>query len=193
MKFLKALLISISIVALSGCGGGNDEQVDSTLPAGTFGAYNADEFVVNYPVNWTIKKGNQLDDRIKDNISVAFISNFKDPFFTPVVTIEKIAVSEGTTTSSFADNIISMNESNLVNYSEIERSDIQTSVGTNVVLTKLVRFQAKEQLQDDTLEFLQTYLSDGEFGYVVTGAYDPNDEDSEASKMVQSLQSFKLK
>lgn len=197
-RILVGLISVLSVFLLSGCFGfgGDDPGTGSGVDNVNYSAYSTDDFLIRYPRNWKDKKGNELNDDIRSTVEVAFVSNFKDSFFTPVITVEKIALGEdGATLSSsdFADLQAKYNEESLVNYDELERSDLSLVVGGGSSLTKLIRFQAKERLQDDTIEFLQVYLASGGFGYTVTGAYDPHDEDSEAAKIVESLRSFSLK
>jgi len=190
-KFIVSLVVGSSLLGITGCFSGDDAPIDESLSSENFSTYSDDAFIIQYPKNWKIKD-TELDSDVKDTIEVAFISNFKDPFFTPVITVEKIAVAEGKTTAKFGDENISLNE-NLVSFEELERVDLPLVVGESAVLSKLIRFQAKQALGDDTLEFIQTYLVKGGLGYVITGAYDANDDDAEASKMIQTLKSFRLK
>ena len=93
----------------------------------------------------------------------------------------------------FAESLIASNEKRVINFTEVERMNETITVGGVTSDTILLRFTGKENLADETLEFLQVYGVKGTNGYVVTGAYDPNDQDNEATKIVQSLQTFKIK
>jgi hypothetical protein len=194
-KLFAGLLITLSLV-LVGCGSGNTEEVSTValvLPAETYKIYDADNFTLQYPRDWETKNKSQVASQYKDSVQAVFISNFKDQFFTPVITVELVAVEEGVGNPGFADEMIARNEAVLIDYEELERLTIPTVIGSDVVNTYLVRFQGKEKLQDDTLEFLQTYLAFGSAGFVATAAYDPTSDLNEAEKLVNSLQTFKLK
>lgn len=192
-KVLVSGLIGSTLV-LSGCfGGGSSETSTESLSTENFATFDNKVVAMQYPVNWKLKTGDQIDSDMRDSLIAVMTSNFKDPFFTPVITIEQVAVSEGVGSVDFAESTIKSNSLRLIGYEELERKDITTYKGGVAVNTKLVRFRGKEKLDDQVLEFLQVFLTQDGIGYTVTGAYDPNDEDSEASKIVQSLNTFSLK
>lgn len=194
-KLAVGLLIGLSMV-LAGCGGSNTNDVSTValvLPAENYKIFEGNGFTLQYPRDWETKNKSQVAEQYKDSVEAVFISNFKDQFFTPVITVELLAVQEGVGNPGFADEMIARNEAVLIDYEEQERLTIPTVIGNEVVNTYLIRFRGKEKLQDDTLEFLQTYLAHGASGFVVTAAYDPTSDLSEAEKLVNSLQTFKLK
>lgn len=182
-------------LSLSGCfgGGSTDAGAISTLPSENFGLFDNKTISIQYPVNWNLKTGSQIDTDMQDSIIAIMTSNFKDPFFTPVITIEQIGVSEEVSSVEFAEQTMKNNEIELINFNELERKDVTTYIGANPVNTKLTRFSGKSTLDDQVLEFLQIYLASGGVGYTVTAAYDPNDEENEATKLVQSLGTFSVK
>ena len=188
-QILTTIFVGIFLASLIGCGGNSAPDLTQSLPVANFVMFNGADFSIQHPKDWKIKKDEQLDSELRKTIQVALISNFKDPFFTPVITVEKIGVAEGTTSLKFAEGMVSKNESGLVGYEEVERKDIVLSGAQ----TLFVRFRGKEKLQDNVLEFLQVYLVKGTSGFIVTGAYDPFDDDSEVVKIAQSLESFLLK
>ena len=116
MRIAKLLLIGFSLLALSGCFGGDGEDPGQVLlPSENFAAHNAEAFFIQYPREWKQKSA--------DGLEASFISNFKDAFFTPVITVEKVSVGEGVTSKAFAEDMISKNESDLALFEEIERKD----------------------------------------------------------------------
>ena len=193
-RILIGLLVSLSLV-LSGCGGKNNNEAFSglILPSENYTFFETSDFIFQYPRDWDVKSRSQVDAQFSDTVRAVFTSNFKDPFFTPVLTVEGIAVTEGVGNPAFADQMIRKNEAVLIDYTEIERLTVPSLVGDSAVTTSLIRFSGKEKLQNDTLEFVQVYLAKGSVGFVVSGAYDPGSDTNEAEKIINSLQTFRLK
>jgi hypothetical protein len=195
---MKRIFISLlvgSTLILGGCfgGGSSDTGGVEVLSPENFATFDNKTVSVQYPVNWKLVSGSQVPTDKQGAIIAYMTSNFKDPFFTPTITISQSAVSEGTGVIAFAESNIATNQTELVSYEELERKDLTTYIGANVVNTKLVRFRGKDGLDGQLIEFIQTYLVDDGVGYTATAAYSPDDEDSEAVKIVQSLNTFRLK
>lgn len=189
-------LIFVSLLLISGCSTtttNSPEEVGLVLSEENFAFYDADDFRIQYPVNWKVMRKDQLNAKYAQSAEVAFVSNFKDMFFTPVIVVEKIAIPEQKSVEDFAEESLATTKASLVSFEELERQTVSTSISNVVTTTKLLRFTAKEKLQDDTLEYLQTYLVKNANGYVVTAVYDPTNENSETTKIVDSLRTFKLK
>jgi len=195
-KIALGLLITLSLGVTSGCFGGGDDEAayqGLVLPAGAYAFFESSDFLIQHPREWEVKSNEQVSSEFRDSIVSVFLSNFKDPFFTPVITIEKIKVTEDEANASFADDMIRQNEASLIEYEEVERITFSSAIGDESVTATLVRFTGKRRLQDNELEFLQAYFADSGVGYIVTGAYDPNDDNNESDKIVNSLQTFRLK
>lgn len=195
--FLRAVLLSalmLMVIFIAGCSGGqNDkEQVGLVLPEANYKFFKNSDLQIQYPVNWKVLNKQQISSKYKENFEVGFTSNFKDPFFTPTITVEKIKIDEDLNSESFSELVINQNKEKLVNYLELEKSTVSTLVANEPVITTLIRFSGKEKIQDDLIEYVQTYLVKNELGYIVTAAFDPTDENNEFEKMVNSLRTFKL-
>jgi len=200
MKFSKwiATIVMIGLIfSISACGGDGviteGTQVGLILPAESYKTFETEHFAMQYPRDWDVKNNAQVANQFKETVQAVLISNFKDPFFTPVITIEALKNAEGLGNPEFAEAFIKKNESGLISYVEIERKSIPLNVGDAAINSYLIRFKGKEKLSDDVLEFLQVYLAGGEWGYVITGAFDPNSEGLEIDKMVQALQTVRMK
>jgi hypothetical protein len=98
MKKLQIIIGLILLVSLTGCfssNTGNDaEEVGLVLPAENYQFYDTSEFRIQYPINWKVLLKAQITEKYATTAEVAFISNFKDMFFTPVIVVEKIALPE---------------------------------------------------------------------------------------------------
>lgn len=194
---LKKLIIGISccsLLFLAGCSS-TDSEVESglILPEANYTFYSNDDLSIQYPRNWDVISKTELNSKFQANLEVAFRSNFKDLFFTPVITVEKIKTTADDSSLTFADNAISRNENSLIEYVLIDKQTISTLIGAQLVETSITKFRGKEKLQDDTLEYVQTYLTNDEIGFIVTAAYDSTDNKVEVEKIVNSLRTFKLK
>lgn len=195
-KALSLIIITVLSFSLMGCSSGSTDTEDSiglVLPESNYKIYASPELQIQYPINWNVLSKSDVNSKFKENIEVAFISNFKDLFFTPVITIEKVKVAASTSSESLADSIVARNSNSLIDYALLERQNVSTLVGGQTVLTSIVKFKGKEKLSDDTLEYLQMFLVAGETGYIATGAYDPTDNKAEVEKMIDSLRTFRLK
>lgn len=195
-KFLRFLLLLGLLLCLMACSSSVDVAEDQTglvLPAETYSFYDTSDFSIQYPVNWKILPKQQISEKFQETAEVAFISNFKDLFFTPVVVIEKVSFDTQKNQEDFANESLSQYKSSMSKFDEIERQSISLVSGTNAVISRLIRFTGKSRLQDDTLEYLQTYLASGDSGYIVTAVYDPTDDNNESDKLVNVLRTFKIK
>jgi hypothetical protein len=191
-KFALVAVISLSMMACSSVAESED-TVGLVLSESNFKIYSAADFQIQYPVNWSVLSKSEVSSKFKESLEVAFISNFKDLFFTPVITVEKVQVTAGITSEQFADSVIARNSANLIDYALVDRQSMSTLVKGQTVLTSIAQFTGKEKLADDTLSYLQTFLVAGDIGYIVTGAYDSTDNRAETEKMTQSLRTFRLK
>jgi hypothetical protein len=191
-KFVLAVMFT-SVLILTGCSGSSEsDQVGLVLPEENYKFYKSTDLQMQYPMNWKVMTKAEIGTKFKESFEVAFVSNFKDPFFTPTVTVEKVLLESELTSEAFADSVINQNKESLVNYAEIERQTVSTLVGNEPTLTTLVRFSGKEKIQDDLVEYVQIFLTKGEIGFVGTAAFDPTDENSEFDKMVDTLRTIKL-
>lgn len=197
MKKSFAFLGLVCVLVLSGCFSSNTatdpDEVGLILPAENYEFYDTSEFRIQYPINWKVLPKGQITEKYAATAEVAFVSNFKDMFFTPVIVVEKIALPEVKNIEDFAEESLAFSRSSLTAFEELERQTISTAVANQPVTTRLVRFTAKEKLQDDTLEYLQTYLVNGANGYIVTAAYDPTSNNTESEKIVDAIRTFKVK
>jgi len=195
-RFFLGLLMAVLGVTLIGCGDSvvvEKAQIGLVLPAENYESFETEFFFMQYPRDWEVKNHSQVASQFKETVQAVMVSNFKDPFFTPVITVEAIKNVDNLGNPEFAEAFIKKNESELISYEEIERKSIPLNVGSEAVNSYLVKFKGKEKLQDDVLEFLQVYLAGEEWGYVVTAAFDPNSEGLEIEKMVQALQTVRMK
>jgi hypothetical protein len=184
-----------STLLLSGCLGGEaeTESVGLVLPEANYAFYSSPEIQIQYPINWKVSSKEEISSKYKESIEVAFTSNFKDPFFTPTLTIEKIKAPNFKSSEEFADDVIKRNANSIVQYAQIEKQTVSTSIGSAPEITTLVRFGGKQKLQDDPLEYIQLFLLEGETGYIATAAYDPTDDNNEADKLIEAIRTFRLK
>ena len=197
MNLFKRIILASGIVMtfiLAGCFGGATETdtVGLILPEENYKFYKNTDLQVQYPMNWKVMTKTEINSEYKENFEVAFVSNFKDPFFTPTITFEKTLLKSAITSEQFAESIINQNKVSLVNYAEVERQTVSTLVSGEPVLTTLIKFTGKEKIQDDLIEYIQIFLTKGEVGFIGTAAFDPTDENSEFEKMVNTLRSTKL-
>jgi hypothetical protein len=184
-----------STLLLSGCLGGEaeTESVGLVLPEANYAFYSSPEIQIQYPINWKVSSKEEISSKYKESIEVAFTSNFKDPFFTPTLSIEKVKAASFKSSEEFADDIMKRNANSLVQYSQIEKQTVSTSIGSAPEITTLVRFSGKQKLQDDPLEYIQMFLLEAETGYIATAAYDPTDDNNEADKLIEAIRTFRLK
>ena len=188
-RFLQITSVGLSLIALAGCFGfgGNDEVVVQDLPVDQYALHESGAYRINYPIGWQVRTDFSGD--IERATEVAFVSNVKEVFFTPVVTVASQPVGSEVTSRDFALNIIEQNKQILVAYNELERTEVATVDGEGV----LVRFTGKTEAADSPVEYLQTYHVSADRGYVITGAHDPNGDPLLFERLVDSVRSFVLR
>lgn len=189
------LVATVSIMFLAGCGGSGSSQADTiglTLPAANYTTFTASEFRIQYPIDWEVLSQQEISSRFRQRLEVAFLSNFRDLFFTPVITVEKVELTESMNSMQFADQNIARNASTLIDYVLVDRQPVTLERQGAPVLTEIVKFRGKQRIQDDVLEFIQIYAVQGADGLIVTGAYDPTSDRTQEDKIVNSLKTLKL-
>jgi hypothetical protein len=194
MKFRILSFALLSTLLIAGCSGGNSNTEDAglVLSEGSYTVYSQNEFQIQYPLNWDVLAKQDIKTKFQEQLEVAFRSNFKDLFFTPVITVEKIRVETNENTE-FSESVIERNENNLIEYVLVDKQPVSTLVGSTPVFTLVSKFRGKEKLQDDMLEYIQIYLVKDSIGYIVTAAYDFTDNSVDTDVLFNSLRTFRLK
>lgn len=189
------LLLTVFTIFLTGCGGSggsSSESIGLTLPEANYTTFNTTDFRIQYPIDWQVLSQQDISSRFRQRLEVAFMSNFKDLFFTPVITVERVSLSEAMNSMEFADQNIAQNSSTLIDYILIDRQPVTLERRGSPILTEIVKFRGKQRIQDDVLEFIQIYAVRDSSGFIVTGAYDPASNRTDEDKIVNSLKTLKL-
>jgi hypothetical protein len=194
IKKILLLCFTFSFLILAGCSGSSSapETIGLTLPAANYSNYATADFRIQYPIDWEVLSQQEISSKFRQRLEVAFLSNFKDLFFTPVITVEKVALTENINSMEFADQNISKNASTLIDYILVDRQPVTLERKGSPVLTEIVKFRGKERIQNDILEYIQIFAVKDQSGFIVTGAYDPTANRTEEDKIVNSLKTLKL-
>lgn len=188
-KLLTGFLLVLSLT-LTGCFGGEATSVEEApdLSTDTFEVFETERYRIFFPRGW--KQRTDFTSDVAQSTQVAFISNIKEVFFTPTVTVAAQSVSGTVAAEDFAKSVIEQNEKGLLNYQEVERRSVQISEEAQTIL---VQFRGKRQPEGNIVEYFQTYYTKGGLGFVITGAHDPNGDAVLADRLIETVASFRLK
>lgn len=189
MRMKRIFLIILLLLPIGCFGGGGQTTGIPTLSSETYDLYETSAYLIQYPKGWKLRT--DFPANIDAYTQVAFISNIKEVFFTPTVTVAVENISDGVLTKDFAQKIIDQNGKSLLNYNLIDKNEVVIDEAGNI--TYLIEFQGKNNPEDNLIDYLQTYfVADGK-GFVVTGARDPNGDPILAERLLDTVRSFRLR
>lgn len=189
IKLVSGLILLLLV--LSGCGGLTSEPTVPTdtpieLPAQQFEAYETGDYRIFYPIGWKLQR--EFTSDIASTTDVSFTSNVKELFYTPTIIVSRTDLGKQISSADFGVQMIQANEQQLLNYNQIVRQEI--IVGGEPAT--LVIYEAKENPEDELIEFTQAYFVKNNLGFVVTGSRDIAGDDILAERIFDTVSSFRF-
>lgn len=156
------------------------------LPAGQFEAYETADYRIYYPVGWKVKR--EFTSDIASTTDVAFTSDVKELFFTPVATVSRVGLGVNISALDFGLQMLEANEDSLLNYEIVDRREIIAN-GVPVIL---ITYTGKQSPESELIEFTQAFFVKEGFGFSVTGARDIAGDPLLAERLFKVVSSFRF-
>lgn len=192
-KLLTILLITLSLLFISGCGGDESKTSEifdsSELDATEFKLYASQEFTIKYPINWIIKT--DFDKSFPNTTVTSFTDSSRDGF-KPNINIDKRKITSGTDSISFGNELLKKHESDLIDFKKIAQQNISFKVAGNKQDSIISVFEGKNNSEGEKYKFIQTYAIKGEYAYTITGTMLTSETDDITSKITTSLKTLEL-
>lgn len=194
-KRIFGLIIAISTLTLTGCGGGDttDSANGGATGSGQVG-YEGADFNINVPTDWEVLDENDFTSQVPGETRVAFRSNFKNESFTANLNVGQKNVGEDVSSEDFAKSNLAVAKKNLLGFEQISMETFPVVKGDDEELEGvLIQFQGKRVATDPIVQFKQISIVDNGIGYTVTSAFLTNEDESIVKQLDQMLDSFSLR
>jgi len=117
----------------------------------------------------------------------------KNEIFTANVNIAQVTVPAGISDVDFGKSSLLKAKEGLVAFKELSKEDFTFKYKDSDVATTISGFEGKKSPSDPIIRFKQSYVINNGFGYVITGAYLPTEDESVVKMVDTMLHSFSLK
>jgi hypothetical protein len=190
-KLLALLFIPIM---LTGCFGGDGsesggEQV-SVEPGKVM--YDAGAYSIIYPEDWEVIETADFTSNVPMQTLVGFRSNIKNEIFSANVNVVRGNVEEGLSSKDYGKSSLINAQKSLISFEELGKENINFTVNDAEIETYIAKFQGQQSASDPMITFRQLYLVSNSIGYVVTAAYEANEDESIVNATYEMLKSFRI-
>lgn len=176
---------------LPGCFGGDEEVIGDTnevLPF--YRLVEKDDVSIQIPEDW--EEITSFSSEYPENTVIAFRNNIQESTFLANINIVKNTVTEGTSSSDYALDVIKTLSGQLINFKKISEEEFTINVGGTDVTSYRIEFEGTNDASKEARHFIQVYGVTGTTAYIVTGAYDENDDELAIDQVKQSIGTFEL-
>lgn len=188
---LKILASTCSLLALTGCFGGDSnggESTDLTKKIAFYTPVEAEDFFMQVPEEWDVIE--QFTSNYPPNTVVAFRNNVKDNDFLANINVVRNEVAEGTLAADYALQMFESLRQQMKNFVELNKNGVQINSPTGPIASYLFEFQGTNDTATPDRNFIQTYGIKGTKAYIVTGTYDLDDTELAIDQVKKSVKSF---
>lgn len=194
-KLISVSILSILSLSLAGCFNFTDEgNTDSEQPTdSSMMTYQGTSFDIEIPNEWQIINRDEFTSEIPSDTLVIFRNNVKNETFTANVNIIKRALQSPESSLDFAKRTINRQSNGLSEYSESKKETIKAKIGDQTADTFLTYFTASKTTSDPKIQYIQTYATNGNSAFIVTGAFSPNEQQNTVQTIENIVKSFRLK
>ncbi len=185
--------MGFTLVAMTGCGG-SDEETGTSETGGTGQAqYKATDFAIIIPSEWETLEAADFTSQVPGEARVAFRSNFKNESFTANLNIGQKKIEDTVSSSDFAKSNLATVKKNLLAFRLIATQKVTIPVGEDEEVEGILnQFEGKRVATDPIVEFKQISVVYNGIAYTVTGAFLANEDESIVKQLDQMLDSFSL-
>lgn len=190
---MKKTLIILATITLFLASCGSDIPDPNQDKAGKgYIAFESSDITLQYPEEWDAIAQKDFTSEIPEGTLAAFRSPKKDTQFVPNIGILKNDLPREISSLDYAKGLIQKHASNLLNYKEISRREIDISVGDKSFPSLFVVFEGKEKEEAEIKEFVQISAVKKKTAFIATGAYLKTDAESMREAVENAIKSFKV-
>lgn len=188
-KIITPLLIGISLLSLTACGGQDAPAIVDTAVQANLAKYENTDFSILYPKDWEVLSPEQFPSNVPASTVIVIRNNLKNEIFTANLNVSQSPLKETTTSNDFAVATLNAAQYNLVNFKEISRDKVAVAGDETFIAT----FQGRKTATESLVAFKELCLARNGFGIIVTVAYLPGEDQIVVTKLSDMLKSFTLK
>lgn len=192
-KLSTVLLITLSLLSLSGCFNFFEEEPQQTDSSLTSSTYQTTDFSINIPADWEVIDQNDFTSDVPPETLVVFRNNVKNETFTANVNIVQRDLQESVSSLEYANLVNNRQKSGLVDYNETHKETILLPSGDQQVDSYFTAFGARKSTSEPLIRYVQTYGVRGNSAFIVTGAFSPQENDVTSQSVEDIIRSFQLK
>ena len=195
MKNRKILLLVLLTIALTLSGCFNFSGSTTQKPTADTNSRIIDypEFTITIPREWDVIESKNFTSEVPPETAIVVRNNVKNDTFTANVNVVKRGLQGTMESLEYAKEVINRQKTGLYNYKENKQELTKIQIGDKSFDTYLERFEGKKDASSDLVDFIQIYGVKGNLGYIVTGAYSPQETGSNISTVEGIVKSFLLK
>lgn len=194
--FRKNLLVIglATILGLTGCFGGGDEEGSNQEIAGSKRIYETDNFALAVPLEWEVVEPEQFTSNVPSGTAVVFVNDVKSDRFTANLNVLRTNFTEeNINRGDFAISSVEQARSTLTSFSEGNIEEIEISFGEESIPGYISTFSGKRNATDPVIQWRQmTTIANGT-GYTVSAAYISDENENVVKQLNEMLNSFALK
>lgn len=180
IKKLAATLLIIGL--LSSCGGGDEAPSDDTQ------VYQGDRYTISAPAEWQVVSRSEFFADIPQETLVAFTSpESYDGFFLNISVLRE-DLNQTVSAIDYGRANINLATQNLVDYEKIQEAQIDVNGNSTLVHIFHARLNPTEKL----IRFVQMYVTQGEYGYIISGGMLPDTPKDIRDLIGNAVTSFRL-
>lgn len=190
--YKKIIILGLMSVLFTGCFGGGSSTSTTTLEAGE-SLYSHSNFSVIIPQDWEITESKDFPSNVPKETIVVFGNNIKSEIFTANVNVSIKEVDETVTSSDYAKNSKTQASTSLLSFNEIGSENVKVQYGANPIEGTILEFSGKKSAEEPIIKFKQLFVVNKGFGYIVTAASIPEEDQTVVKYMDRMINSFSLK
>ncbi len=190
-KLFNFSILAFTVIALSGCGGSSTQQ--QTAANNQSRVIDNTEFTMTIPREWDVIESKDFTSDVPPETIIVVRNNVKNENFTANVNIVRRNLQATEASLDFAKEVINRQKTGLLNYKEDKNETAKIQIAGKPNDTYLETFEGKKDAQSDLIDFYQTYAVKGNYAYIVTGSYSPQETNDNINTVQTIVKSFTLK
>lgn len=189
MKKLLSLILVLG--SLSACGSTNDVSTTDSSEI-FYHTYRTAEFEIDVPDDWETITA--FSSEYPENIRIAFRDNIKEGDFVANVTVFKEENEKQRLNADISQKYLADHSDTLINYKLISQEEIILDLLGAASQSIINQYQGKNDTNDPSITYIQTYLTEGDHAWVVTASYyAPTEDEFNVERMETMLKSFTVR
>lgn len=180
------------LVLLSGCGADNGEEKTESKGK-EFQTFEAQEISIEYPAGWEVLLPKDFPSQLAPETIVGFRNPIKNELFTANFSLVKNNLPSETNSMDYAQGLLQREASNLLNFKEFGRTEVEVKVGSENRKTLLTYFEGKERADSEMKEFFHLSIVKGKTAYIATAGFLKNEDENVKKALESALKTLAVK